>query len=69
MRCARVLGLPQGPWRAHSLRRGGAAALAEAGVGPDAAKVFGRWGDERSCRLYTRPGARAFCVAPRASVG
>ena len=55
----RLLGLVpfSGTWRPHSLRRGGATALLEAGWNYGDIQLFGRWSSERSCREYLRRGS------------
>lgn len=52
-------GLDGYEWRSHSLRRGGATALAEAGVHFNDIQVFGRWASESSAREYIRRGCTA----------
>lgn len=52
-------GLEGYEWRSHSLRRGGATALAEAGVHFKDIQVFGRWVSESSAREYIRRGCTA----------
>ena len=48
-----------GVWRTHSLRRGGATALVDAGLPYSEIQLYGRWASERSCRDYVRRGASA----------
>ena len=51
-----MLGFEKGTFRTHSLRRGGATALALAGLSMKDLMLAGRWASERSARLYIMRG-------------
>jgi hypothetical protein len=55
----KFLGLPDGNWRTHSLRRGGATYLAELGFSFGDIQLIGRWASDSSCREYIRRGQNA----------
>ena len=58
-KAVRLLRLPGTSWRSHSLRRGGATALMEAGWSFEAVKLYGRWASDTSAREYIRLGQTA----------
>ena len=58
-RAVQALQLPGPNWRSHSLRRGSATSLMEAGMRFEEVRLFGRWASETSAREYIRLGQTA----------
>ena len=56
MRALRVDAPAGAAWRSHSLRRGGATALADEGTSIESIMAFGRWASVHSARLYISQG-------------
>ena len=54
-----LLELPAGEWRSHSLRRGAATPVVEAGQSFESVRQYGRWAAESSAREYIRLGQSA----------
>ena len=65
----KALGCENFGFRSHSLRRGGATALAQAGVDMQSIMVFGRWASLQSCRLYVRAGDAELIALRRSLAG
>jgi integrase len=55
-RCGEALGFAADQWRTHSLRRGGATALALRGLPMSEIMELGRWTSLKSARLYIQTG-------------